>query len=91
MAEPDPDPLVRAYSELISLAAHEFRTPASVIAGYLRMLQKEIGPTLAERDAKMIDEAAKSCARMVALIEELSEVAKLDDGRVVVAAEEPLV
>jgi signal transduction histidine kinase len=81
------DLLTRAYCDLMSLAAHEFRTPASVIAGYLRMLQKETAPALSARDAKMIDEAAKSCARMVALIEELSEVAKLDSGRSVVGRE----
>ncbi len=76
------DVVVQGYAELLSLAAHEFRTPASVLAGYLRMLQKGQDPPLADRDAKMVDEAAKSCARMVALIEELSEVAKLDDGRI---------
>jgi signal transduction histidine kinase len=74
-------PLVQAYAELISLAAHEMRTPASVIAGYLRMLQHAETSPLDARQSKMVDEAAKSCARLIALFDELSDVGKLDDGR----------
>lgn len=71
--------LISAYAHLLSLAAHEFRTPASVVGGYLRMLQKDSDP-LSERQRKMIDEAANSCARLVALIAELSEISKLDSN-----------
>jgi signal transduction histidine kinase len=67
-----------AYAQLLSLAAHEFRTPANVIGGYLRMLQRDTVHTLSERQRQMVDEAQKSCARIVALINELTEVAKLD-------------
>jgi signal transduction histidine kinase len=66
------------YAHLLSLAAHEFRTPANVVGGYLRMLQHDTVHTLSERQRQMIDEAQKSCARIVALINELSEVANLD-------------
>lgn len=76
---PTPDSLVTAYAHLLSLAAHELRTPASVVGGYLRMLQKDTDP-LSERQRKMIDEAAKSCARLVALVSEISDVAKLDSN-----------
>ena len=74
-----PSALIDAYAHLLSLAAHEFRTPASVVGGYLRMLQKDSDP-LSERQRKMIDEAAKSCARLVALIAELSEISKIDSN-----------
>jgi two-component system, OmpR family, sensor kinase len=67
------------YPELLSLAVHEFRTPASVVGGYLRMLQRD-SDSFTERQRKMIDEAEKSCARLVALIGELSDVSKLDAG-----------
>ena len=33
-----PSALIDAYAHLLSLVAHEFRTPASVVGGYLRML-----------------------------------------------------
>lgn len=80
-------PLVQAYSDLISLAAHEMRTPASVIAGYLRMLQHTETSPLDPRQTKMVEEASKSCARLIALFDELSEVGKLDDGRLMLAAD----
>jgi signal transduction histidine kinase len=67
------------YPELLSLAVHEFRTPASVVGGYLRMLQRD-SDSLSDRQRRMIDEAEKSCARIVALISELSDVSKLDAG-----------
>jgi signal transduction histidine kinase len=74
-----------AYPQLLSLAVHEFRTPASVVGGYLRMLQRDAETTLTERQRKMVDEAEKSCGRLVALIAEMSEISKLDAGLIAVA------
>jgi len=71
-----------AYPQLLSLAVHEFRTPLSVVGGYLRMLQGDTDTTLTERQRKMIDEAAKSCRRLVNFVAELSDISKLDDGRI---------
>lgn len=73
-------PIVDDYTRLLSLAVHEFRTPASVVNGYLRMLLTFSEPPLGEKQKKMVEEAEKSCARLVALVSELSEVAKLDAG-----------
>jgi K+-sensing histidine kinase KdpD len=69
-----------ACAQLLSLAVHEFRTPASVVGGYLRMLEHDVDPPLSERQRKMVEEAGKSCARIVALVAELSEISKLDAG-----------
>lgn len=81
-----PSPTAEQYPQLISLAVHEFRTPASVVGGYLRMLQRDTEQPLSERHRKMIDEAEKSCARLVGLIAELSEIGKLDAGLVTLAS-----
>jgi signal transduction histidine kinase len=70
------------YPRLLSLAAHELRTPASVVAGYIRMLQKDEGSALSERQRRILAEAAKSCDRLVAVVNELSDVGKLDSGSV---------
>jgi signal transduction histidine kinase len=80
-------PLLERYSRLLSLAAHEFRTPASVVGGYLRMLSRDVEQPLSERQRKMVDEAEKSCARLVALIGELSEISKLDGNTAVFKSE----
>src|SRR5688572_14858889 len=71
-----------SYSKLLSLAVHEFRTPASVVGGYLRMLERDTDPPLSERQRRMVDEAQKSCARIVELVAELSDIGKLDAGAV---------
>ena len=74
-----------SYLQLLGLAVHEFRTPASVVGGYLRMLQRDAAGELNDRQRKMIDEAEKSCARLVTLIAEMSDVAKLDSGAIALA------
>jgi signal transduction histidine kinase len=79
--EPDPvDGLLQGYSQLLSLAVHEFRTPTSVIGGYLRMLQRDTEAAFSDRHRKMIDEAARSCGRLAELINEMSDISKLDGG-----------
>ena len=75
-----PSSTAEHYPQLISLAVHEFRTPASVVGGYLRMLQRDSDQPLSDRQRKMIDEAEKSCARLVNIIAELSDIGKLDAG-----------
>ncbi|HEX4347657.1 MAG TPA: HAMP domain-containing sensor histidine kinase [Vicinamibacterales bacterium] len=65
---------------LLSLASHEFRTPASVVGGYLRMLMRDTESGLNDRQKHMIEEAEKSCARMVALLAEMSDLGKLEAG-----------
>jgi signal transduction histidine kinase len=79
-----PNSTADQYTQLISLAVHEFRTPASVVGGYLRMLQRDPEQPLSDRQRKMIEEAEKSCTRMVALIAELSDIGKLDAGLVTI-------
>ena len=66
---------------LLSLAVHEFRTPVTVVAGYLRMLLK-MQPGLADQSRRLIEEAEKSCARLAALIGELSELSSVEAGQV---------
>jgi signal transduction histidine kinase len=72
-------PLHETYSRLLSLAVHELRNPAGVVAGYLGMIQRGGKETLTDGQRKMIDEAAKSCARLATVIGELSEISRLDD------------
>jgi signal transduction histidine kinase len=66
------------HARLLSLAAHELRTPVSVVGGYLRMLQRDAAASLSPAQRKAIDEAVASCTRLSALVDEMSEVARLD-------------
>ena len=73
------------YPRLLSLAVHELRTPSSVVAGYLRLLQRDGGDPITDQQRKMVSEAEKSCARFIALIAEMSEISKLDSGAIALA------
>ena len=64
----------------LSLAVHELRTPITVAAGYLRMLLREQAGPLSERQRQMLEEADRSCARIGAIISEMSELGKLEAG-----------
>lgn len=77
MADSVPPSRSSELSRLLSLTSHELRTPISIVAGYLRMLQKDRDRFEAPH-RKMIDEAEKACAKMVALIGEISTVGKLE-------------
>jgi signal transduction histidine kinase len=72
----------RSQAELLSLAVHEFRTPVTVVAGYLRMLAREHAGPLSEKQRKLVEEAERSCARLSALVGEMSELSHLDSGEV---------
>lgn len=70
--------------ELLLLIAHELRSPASVVAGYLRLLLKEESGT-SERARQMTEAADRSCARVLALVRELGELASLSGSNGAVA------
>ena len=70
----EPNPLPRA----LSLAVHEFRTPVTVVGGYLRMLLKEQAGPLTERQRKMLEEAERACSRLGALVAEMSDLGRLE-------------
>jgi K+-sensing histidine kinase KdpD len=61
----------------MSLAVHELRTPVTVVAGYLRMLLREQGGPLSEKQRKMLEEADRSCSRIGAIVAEMSELGRL--------------
>jgi signal transduction histidine kinase len=75
---PPPEP---NWPRLLSLAVHEFRTPLTVVAGYLRMVLNERAGPLAEMQRKLLEEAEKSTARLSTLLGEMSEIGQLEDGR----------
>jgi signal transduction histidine kinase len=65
---------------LLSLGVHEFRTPVTVIAGYLRMLLTGRTGELTDTQKKMLTEMEKSTARLSGLIAEMSELSHLEAG-----------
>lgn len=72
---------VPGWPKLLSLAVHEFRTPVTVVSGYLRMLLRERAGPVSDSQRKLLEEAEKSCGRLSMLIAEMSELGQLLDGR----------
>ena len=70
-----------AWPRLLSLVGHEFRTPMTVVTGYIRMLLKDRAGPLTDQQRRMLEESEKSCARLYALLEEVSHLARLDAGK----------
>lgn len=68
------------WPRLLALSVHEFRTPMTVVAGYIRMLLKDRGGPLSDQQRRLLEEAEKSCARLSALLVEMSDLANLEAG-----------
>ena len=52
----------------------------TVVAGYIRMLLKDRAGPLSAQQRKLLEEAEKSCARLSALLAEVSDLSSLEAG-----------
>lgn len=77
---PRPTPTADPTPRLLSLAAHELRSPLSVVVGYLHMLLGPRGSGLSPEQRRLVELAHTSCQRALALTHELSELARLSAG-----------
>src|SRR5918995_980504 len=68
------------WPKVLSLSVHEFRTPMTVVAGYIRMLLKDRAGPLNDQQRKLLEEAEKSCTRLSALLAEVSDLSSLEGG-----------
>ena len=74
------EPIEPRWPRLLGLAVHEFRTPITVVAGYIRMLLKERAGAITDQQRKLLEEAEKSCGRLSALVAEMSDLSALEGG-----------
>jgi len=70
------------WDRLLSLTVHEFRTPITVLAGYVRMLLKDRAGPLSPEQRRLLEETEKSCGRLSALIAEMGDLSNLEAGTV---------
>jgi signal transduction histidine kinase len=73
-------PVDPRWPKLLSLSVHEFRTPMTVVAGYIRMLLKDRAGPLSDQQRRLLEEAEKSCGRLTALLTEVSDLSNLEGG-----------
>ncbi|MDP3726601.1 MAG: HAMP domain-containing sensor histidine kinase, partial [bacterium] len=68
-------------SEFVSVAAHQLRTPITGIRwSFNALLDRELGELNSDQQ-KMLEDGLKSSVRMIALINDLLNVARIEEGR----------
>src|SRR6476646_685013 len=73
-------PLDPRWPKVLSLSVHEFRTPMTVVSGYIRMLLKDRAGALNDQQRRLLEEAEKACGRLTALVAEMSDLSNLEAG-----------
>src|SRR6188768_4075205 len=68
------------WAKVLSLSVHEFRTPMTVVSGYIRMLLKDRAGPLSDQQRNLLEQAEKACVRLTALLSEMSELSSLEAG-----------
>jgi two-component system, chemotaxis family, CheB/CheR fusion protein len=69
-------------ARLLSLIAHELRTPLSVTSGYVKMLASERPGPLTEAQKHALGGAGRSCAHLTAVATDLSLLGRLERGEI---------
>jgi signal transduction histidine kinase len=72
--------LQQAKDELLSLASHQLRTPATGVKQYVGMVLDGFGGRLLKGQTKLLEQAYKSNERQLQIINEFLYVAKLGSG-----------
>jgi signal transduction histidine kinase/DNA-binding response OmpR family regulator len=72
--------LERLKSEFVATASHELRSPLTSIKGFVELLHTS--PGLSERQREWVDIVLSSTDRLVELVNDLLDVARVEAGRV---------
>jgi signal transduction histidine kinase/CheY-like chemotaxis protein/HAMP domain-containing protein len=73
--------LERAKTEFVAMASHELRSPLTSIKGFVELLDRSSG-TMSERQREFVDIIHRSTDRLVELVNDLLDVARIEADRV---------
>ncbi len=73
--------LDKAKDEFITMASHQLRTPLTAIKGYLSMLLEGDAGEIKVGQYEFVEEAYSGATRMVALINDLLNVSRMETGK----------
>ena len=71
----------RAKSEFIAIAAHQLRTPLSIVKWTFRMLLDRDFGTLNQDQDKVLGDGSSVVENMIKLVSDLLDVARIEEGR----------
>jgi signal transduction histidine kinase len=74
-------------TQFLNLASHELRGPLTVVRGYVSMLEAGLLGTLNERGRRAVPVISAKVLEMNALIEQMIEAARLEDGALMLRPE----
>ncbi len=77
--------IARAKDELLSLASHQLRTPATGVKQYVGMVLQGFAGDISDNQKDLLSKAYESNERQLRVINDILHLAKLDMGRVVLA------
>jgi signal transduction histidine kinase len=80
----------RTKSEFLATMSHELRTPLNAITGYLQLLELEIAGPLTARQRAYLGRLGASGQHLLALINDILDLSRLDAGRMPLARERAL-
>jgi signal transduction histidine kinase len=80
-----------AKDDLLSLASHQLRTPATVVKQYVGMLLQGYAGDLTDQQIGMLEHAYASNERQLEIINQLLYVARLDAGRISLRVEKVVI
>ncbi|MFA6982108.1 MAG: PAS domain-containing sensor histidine kinase [Patescibacteria group bacterium] len=73
--------LDRLKDDFVSVAAHELRTPMTIIKSYLWMLGSESKGSLNDKQKDYISKAVGGTERLIALVNDMLDVSRIEQGR----------
>ncbi len=78
----------RLKSEFLSTMSHELRTPMNAIIGYAHLLLEGMAGDLTEAQAADVRHIAEGADRLLALIDDVLDLSRIEAGRVELALEQ---
>lgn len=80
--------LNKMKTEFVSIASHQLKTPLSEISWEAELLTSKLGNGLNDKQKEIIKNITNSNSRMIRLVNDLLDVARIDQGRLPLTKEE---